>query len=119
MPEPQEANPPVPDHARLREAAQLLREAHHLGPEAQQELAALTEKLADALARGDLPPEEEERLARSAFDFIEALHQQHEQGLLAAARDRLEQALVAAEGRAPVTVGLVRQMLDVLAGIGI
>jgi hypothetical protein len=47
------------------------------------------------------------------------MHRRDAPGSLAAARDRLEAALLATESTAPLTAGLARRLLDALANIGI
>jgi hypothetical protein len=120
MPDPQP--PAMPDPAALRsnlqELARLLHEAPHLDPEAQQELADLVAELSQALA-GNLTSAETEYLARSAVHMIEALHQQQDANYLTAARDRLRDAAVQAEVKAPVATGIVRRLIDTLANLGI
>jgi hypothetical protein len=58
-------------------------------------------------------------LAESTALLAHAVHRQETPGLLAAARDRVEAAILAAESKAPLTAGLVRRLLDTLANIGI
>ena len=103
----------------LRDTARRLREVDHLAPEKRQALAAAADRLADALASEDTPPAEAARLGDAASDQIEAVNQRHGAGLLRAARERLERAAAAAEARAPVAVGVARQLIDVLATMGI
>lgn len=115
---------PTTDHrhavsTRLHTIAELLREAHHLGPEAQKELAEVVEELSRVLDHAQLPAEEAAHLADSAGHLAEALKQQHDAGLLASARERLLEAAVAAETRAPAAAKLIRGMVDTLSGIGI
>jgi hypothetical protein len=107
----------VPD--RLRQVARLLREAHHLGPEAQQSLAALAEELANALGSSGVPSAEEVQLGQLAGQLIQALQQKGETAPTDATRHRLQEAIAAAEARAPFAAGLARQLLDALANIGI
>ena len=115
MSEPQ----PSDSVAKFHAVAQLLREAHHLGPEAQRELADLLDELGAALASDAVPPAEKAHLADSAAHLVRALHQQHDEGLWGRARHRLEQAIVAAEAQAPVAAGVARRLVDALANLGI
>jgi hypothetical protein len=105
--------------ARLHAIALLLRQAHHLGPETQRELAEVVDELSRALDHAPLPADEASHLASSAGHLAEALKQQHDTTMLGSARDRLLQAAVAAETNAPVAAGLIRQIADALSGIGI
>jgi hypothetical protein len=104
---------------RLHEIARLLRTTDHLGPEAQQALAELADELANVLQPHTTPPAEAAPLVESTAEVVEALHQEHDAGLLTAARDRLEKMVAAFEGRAPHTVDFARRLLDVLANLGI
>jgi hypothetical protein len=97
----------------------MVREAHHLGPEAQEALADLLDELGKALAPAATPTSETTHLANSAAHLAQALHQQHGLPLLSAAKQRLEQAALRAEGTAPMATGVVRRILDVLADLGI
>jgi hypothetical protein len=103
----------------LHELARALREAPPLGPDAQHALAALIDELGNAVGGTEVPPAEVTHLAESTAHFVQALHRQHEPGGLAAARDRLEQAVLRAEARAPVVAGLAQRALDALANLGI
>jgi len=121
MPEQQPTGPAgssaVP--ARLREVARLLRQADHLDPEAQQSLAALAEELADALGSSSVPSAEEAELGQLAGQLIEELHRDEGAVPAEATRHRLQEAILAAEARAPFAAGLAQRLLDALANIGI
>ena len=120
MPEQQPTGPAA--HAavadRLREVARLLRQADLLEPEAQQSLAVLAEELADTLGSSAVPSAEEAQLGELAGQLIEALHRD-EAAPVEATRHRLQEAIVAAEARAPFAAGLAQRLLDALANIGI
>jgi hypothetical protein len=105
--------------ASLHELARLLREAHHLEPEAQQALADLVDELGKALDPADVPSAEMAHVADTAAQLAHALHQRQDTSVLLAARDRLEAAALRAEAEAPVTAGIVRRLLDTLANLGI
>ena len=121
MSEPFQPNPSAhPEvEASLHAVSQLLREAHHLSPEAQQTLAELVDELGRALGSGTAAPEELAHLRASATRLIEAVRQRHDEGKMAAARDRLEEAVIGLEARAPVAAGVARRLLDALANLGI
>ena len=104
--------------ADLREASRRLRETDHLDPEERARLAALIDELGDALDP-QTPPEASARLANEATALVDALHEQHDEGLLAHARDRLRDAAAHAEADAPFATGVARRFLDLLAQIGI
>jgi hypothetical protein len=104
---------------RLREVAQLLRRAHHLGPEAREALADLADELAGAVGSGAVSSAEGQHLAATAGHLIEVLHHNRDEGAVAAARRRVEEAVLAAEARAPVAAGLAHRLLDALADLGI
>jgi hypothetical protein len=103
----------------LHDLARALREAPPLGPEAQQALAALIDELGNAVGGTEVPPADVNHLAETTAHFVQALHRRHESGGLAAARDRLEQAVLRVESRAPVVAGLARRALDAIANLGI
>jgi len=112
----------VPDpsdlRAKLQELARLLHEARNLDPETQQELADLVAELSQALA-GNLTSAEAEHLGQSAIHMIQALHEQQGADYLTAARDRLRDAAVQAEVKAPVATEIVRRLIEALANLGI
>jgi hypothetical protein len=117
-PPPESATSPALQ-ARLHEIAQLLRQTHHLGPEAQQALARLADDLGQVPEMATLPSAEAAQLLERTTALVEALHQQPGEGLLAASRDRLEQALYVIGARAPLVAGIARRLLDTLANLGI
>jgi Domain of unknown function (DUF4404) len=99
----------------LRETAQLLRQAEHLTPEQRQALADAANRLADAL--NETSPQEAVQLSAAATALMAALHRQD--APVEEHRSRLEEAILAAETRAPVATGLARQLIDALANLGI
>jgi hypothetical protein len=121
MPEQQPTNPTPPASvpARLHEVARLLRQADHLDPEAQKSLADLADQLANTLGASGVPSAEEVQLASLAGQLIQSLHRPEKAPPTAVTRHRLQEAIVAAEARAPFAAGLARQLLDVLANLGI
>jgi hypothetical protein len=121
MSEQPPANPSVPPavQASLLAISRLLRQAHHLGPAPQQTLAELIDELGQALGSSQASPEVLAHLTEQTAKLVEAVHQQHDEGVLAAARDRLEEAVIGAEVRAPVVTGVVRRLLDALSNLGI
>jgi hypothetical protein len=104
---------------RLQEVASLLGDATHLDPAARQALAGLAEEMRSALAATNVPSDEELRLAQHATQLIDALHRQQQSNVVTAARQRLDKAILSTEFRAPVLAGLGRQLLDLLATLGI
>jgi hypothetical protein len=108
----------LPIATRLRELAQRLREAPHLGPAAQAELADLVEELGRSLSPTPVP-DAQAHLAESTAHLVQSLHEQKDRGFLAAARKRLEEAAVRAEAEAPLASGLAVRLIDTLANLGI
>lgn len=98
---------------------QMLRRAEHLEPEAQQQVADLIDELTRALAETPMPSDEVTHLAASAANLARAIHERHSPGLLAAARQRVSRAIMAAESEAPLVAGLVRQLTQLLSNLGI
>src|SRR5947209_19447004 len=99
MPE-QPFNPQAPSaiQANFHELAALLRRSRHLEPEVQSELSELLDELSRALDPSALSSTETAHLATSAAHLVQSLHQEHPPGLLAAAKERLEDAAFRAEG---------------------
>ncbi len=112
----EESDPPVADH--IEELASRLREAEHLDPEARTEAADLMGDLAAALNQPESSAETEHLVRRTA-QLVQAVNNQHEPGLIAAARERLEEAVARAESEAPVATDIVLQLIGVLANLGI
>jgi len=121
MSEQYPSNPAIPPEvqASLLAVSNLLREPHHLGPDAQRTLADLIDELGRALTSSQASPEELRHLADSTAKLVEAVHHRRDEGVLAAARDRLEEAVIGAEARAPVVAGIARRLLDALSNLGI
>jgi hypothetical protein len=111
--------PPAGVKERLHDLARQLREAPRLGPSEQRVLAELLDELGNTVDAGAVAPAEVVHLAETTSQLMHALQQRHEPGGLAAARDRLEAAILRAEATAPVTAGLARRVLDALANLGI
>jgi len=117
---PESTTPSVPEiQTRLHDVAKMLRDAGSLDPEARHVLAELVDELTAALQASNAPPAEVAQLAASAAHLAEALHYQHDRGLLGNARDRLGAAVFQAEAHAPIAAGLALRLLDTLANIGI
>jgi hypothetical protein len=120
MPEqPSGSSLPPSVQASLHAVAEVLRDPHPLSAEAREALAALMDELGNLLAAPTAPPEAVAHLADSTAHLAQAVHRRADEGRLAAARDRLEQAILAAEAQAPLVAGVARRVLDALAGIGI
>src|SRR6266852_1140726 len=108
MPEPPSPQPTSSSEvqAGLHAVAQLLRQADHLGPEARQALAGLVDELGSTLIAAPVASAELAHLTDSTTHLVQALREPHNPGLLAAARDRLNAAIVRAEVEAPTAAGL-------------
>ena len=121
MPDDNTTNPQavVQMRADLQELGRLLREAGHLAPQTQRELADLLEEFGSELDPAVPTSPQTTHLAETVGRLARSLHEQQHSGLLAAARDRLQAAALAAETEAPVVTGIVRRVIDVLASIGI
>jgi hypothetical protein len=103
---------------RLEEVVGLLRSSSHIDPQVQQALADLVDELIHSLDP-NTPAAQAEHLAESSAHLVQALHRKHHAGLIAAAKDRLEEAATRAEAEAPVATGLARRLIDTLASLGI
>jgi hypothetical protein len=102
---------------RLEQLAGLLRQAPHLEPQAQRDLANLLDELARSLATA--PTGETAHLAESAAHMAHAVHEQHHPSGISNARRRLEESAARAEAEAPLATGIVRRLLAALADLGI
>jgi hypothetical protein len=58
-------------------------------------------------------------LSESVAHLVDAVHARSDKGLLSAARDRVDKAIIAAEDASPVFAGLVRKLVDALSSLGI
>ncbi len=103
----------------LHAIAQLLRVAHQLGPEAKMALADLIDELSRTLEMPDVPSAEIARLTECTAHLVKAVQEQHEAGVLEAARGRLDHAVVAVETEAPTLANLTRRLVEMLSNIGI
>jgi hypothetical protein len=121
MSEPSPSGPPVPPalQASLHTIAEVLRDPHPLSLEAREALAALMDEVGNLLTVPNVPPEALNHLAASTAHLARAAHRRADEGLLATARDRVEQAILGIEAQAPVAAGFARRFLDALANIGI
>jgi|SRR6516162_358974 F0F1-type ATP synthase membrane subunit b/b' len=104
---------------KLQSIAQLLREADHLGPEAQQALAEIVDELGKALRSVPVSSEEAKSLADSTAHLVRAVHQKHDPGLVAAAQGRMRQAITRVENQAPFVAQIAGRLLDTLVSLGI
>jgi hypothetical protein len=104
--------------AHLRTIAHILHEVRHLGPETQQLLAEFVEELGDSLGSAAVPSTQLAHLTECAAHLVQAAHGQEEKGL-AAARGKLERALIGAEMEFPRLVDIGRRLADTLADLGI
>jgi hypothetical protein len=118
MPEQPPSGPPAAQ-ASLHAIAELLRDPRPLTPALRTALADLLDEFGGTLSPAAVPPAEVQHLADSTAHLARALRQKRDLGYIAAARDRLEQAVLATEAQAPTTAGLARRLLDALANIGI
>ena len=116
--EPRATPSPEERAASLHAVARALRGAHHLGPEARRALADFLDALNAPETTAVASPADMNRLTERATHLLRALQQQGDPGLLAAARDGLEEAVLRVESEAPV-VGAFHRLLDALANIGL
>jgi hypothetical protein len=105
--------------ARLERASKLLGTTTHLDPQTRMALAQLLSELSQQVSKAAIDPQAKEHLDASAGHLLEALSRPHDKGILAAARERLDQAAMAMETQAPLAAGIARRLLDALANLGI
>ncbi len=117
---PAQANPSVPEiQARLTNLAQQLRESPSLDDESRETLAELVAELSTVLQSAQVPPAEVTQLAQTTAHLAESLQHRPAPGVLGKVRNQFEQAMLEAETHAPVSVGLARRVLEMLANLGI
>ena len=121
MPERESQTTPSPEEraAALHAVASALRKTPHLGREAKQALADFLDALDDPETTAAASPADVQRLTDRATKLLHAIRHQRDAGVLAEARDRLEEAVLRVESEAPVTAGAFRRLLDALANIGL
>jgi hypothetical protein len=121
MPEQEPQVPPSSEDraASLHAVARALRETPHLGRQARQALADFLDALNDPETTAAASPADMNHLTSRATQLLTALRHQHDPGVLTAARDGLEEAVLRVEAEAPVTAGVFRRLLDALANIGL
>jgi len=111
--------PEQPQNVNWQELAQKLREADHLGPQAQHAVADLLDELSRAIPATSVDPQEAAHLAASASHLADALRQPREANALRAALQRFEGAVARAEARAPLASGIASRIIETLANLGI
>jgi hypothetical protein len=121
MSEPQPTGPTdaAEAAARLHEIARRLRVTQHLGTEEQQALADLADELGIALERPTTASAATPALAESVTHLAEALQHRQTGGLLQGVRQRLEDMAAAMEARTPHVAAFARELVEVLANLGI
>ena len=121
MPEqPSGASPSPSDlQARVHAIAEFLRQADHLGPEAQQALAELVDELGNMLRSTAVPSAEMAQLTDSTAHLVQALHPEQDAEARAVALGRLEEAVLRVENKAPTAAGILHRLVETLSNIGI
>jgi hypothetical protein len=121
MPEQEPQIPPSSEDraASLHAVARALRETPHLGRQARQALADFLDALDDPETTAAASPADMNHLTSRATQLLTALRHQQDAGVLTAARNGLEEAVLRVESEAPVTAGAFRRLLDALANIGL
>src|SRR5579871_4525294 len=104
---PEENLPEI--EARLHAVAGLLRESRRLDPDAQRILADLVDRLGQELRAGREPSESLVQLADRSTELLEVLQHHKERGVLTAARERVNAAILRAEEEAPFLTGIARR----------
>jgi hypothetical protein len=79
----------------------------------------LLDALDDPQTRAAAAPADVKRVTDRATNLLHALRHQHDSGVLADARDRLEEGVLRVKSAAPVTGGAFRPLLDAQANIGL
>jgi hypothetical protein len=105
--------------ARLHEIARLLREKRQLDPEEQRVFAELADALGSAWEQPAVTSSAPGELVDRITHLADALHQGQVEPPQHGVRERIEQIGVTMEARAPHAAALARQLVEVLAGLGI
>ncbi len=105
--------------AQLHAISQILRDAHRLDPQTQAALADLVDEVSNTLEAATVDNAKLAKLTECAGSLVKAVHDQHDEGLLAAAQDRLVHAVVAVEAEAPGLASLTRRVAEMLSNVGI
>lgn len=119
MSEPVHSGVPSPVSAQLHTISQILREAHRLDPSTQAALADLIDEVSNTLEATEIDNAKVARLTESAALLVTAVHEQHDVGLVEAAQNRLEHAIVSIEIEAPGLASLARRVAEMLSNVGI
>jgi Domain of unknown function (DUF4404) len=117
--QPEQTSATAEVRMQLHAIAQLLRVAHRLEPDARAALADLLDELSATLEMPDVPGAEVARLTECTAQLVKAVQEQEEPGVLAAARGRLDKAVVAVETEAPGLASLTRRLAEMLSNLGI
>jgi hypothetical protein len=99
--------------------ARLLRAVPRLPVETQALLAEILEELGNDLSSSDVPPAEVTHLSESVARLVDVVRAKSDKGLLNAAWESVDKAIIAAEDTSPVFAGLVRKLVDALSSLGI
>lgn len=116
------SNPPpnaADVQATLHRISELLRDADHLEPGARQSLAEVIEDLTGHLGEGGVTPAQLEHLRETTAQLLTALKRPEDAGATEAARERLDEARSALEPQSMFLAGIMRRLLEALAGLGI
>lgn len=103
----------------LHTLAELLRHARTLGPESHALLADLIDELGVALESPEVANAEIAWLTECTSQLIQAVKKKEQPGVLQAAEERLENAVVAVETGAPGLANLTRRLAEMLSNVGI
>jgi hypothetical protein len=117
--QPDPPNSAAAVRSNLHTIAQMLRQKDRLNPESQALLADLLEELSKSLRGNAIPSAEVAKLTECAAHLVDAVHHGHEPGLLEAAKNRLDRAVIAVESQAPRLADITRRLAQMLADVGI
>lgn len=121
MPDPSfsQSNTPEEALAKLYATAQALSTTKDLSPIAQKTLANLLDELGKAVASGKVSGEVVDHLAESVGQLNQALANQENPEHSKKARESLEESIFRAEAKHPYLAGMIQQLLNILADLGI
>ncbi len=102
----------------LRAIADILHHGEKLDPQMRAALADFIEELSNTIISTPVPSKDLEHLTECAAHLLK-IEQQHEEGIQAAARERLEKAIFGIQTQFPNVAAIARSLVDTLANIGI
>ena len=116
---PNESAASIAVSTQLHAISQILRGVHQLDSQTQAALADLVDEVSSTLEGTTVDNAKLARLTESAATLVKAVHERHDEGILASAQERLLHAAVAVESESPGLASLTRRVAEMLSNVGI